>query len=136
MLQKRFEVGPQDVKKGQVIAVRRDTGEKIAVPIKTLIPETKELLKKIGDNLRDRAWKSFREAVHDAKDVDAIKRIMEKRGGIVRVAWCGQEECGKALEEQTGGEILGDEIENKKIAGKCPICSSQAKHTILIARTY
>jgi prolyl-tRNA synthetase len=132
----RLEIGPEDVKKDQVTAVRRDTGEKLTIPRRVLKTKVKELLGTITGDLRERAWKFFREYIHEATDVQAIKRIMDERGGIVRVPWCGEKACGLAFEEQTGGDILGHELEGKPAVGICPICSKRAKLNILLARTY
>lgn len=132
----RLEIGPEDVRKDQVTAVRRDTGEKSVIQRQALKAKVRELLETITGDLRERAWKFFRERIHDASDVGTIKRIMDKRGGIVRIPWCGEEACGLALEEQTGGDILGQELEGKPATGACPICSKRAKLSMLMARTY
>lgn len=132
----RLEIGPEDVKKEQVTAVRRDTGEKQAIARGALRTKVKQLLDEVGGELRERAWKVFREQIHEVADVQAMKRLMDRRGGIVSVGWCGQEACGKALEEQTGGDLLGEEIDGKPAAGVCPICSKRAKFSMLMARTY
>ncbi len=132
----RLEIGPEDVKKDQVTVVKRDTGEKRAIPRGVLMTEVKRMLDEINGDLRERAWKSFRKAMQDASDIEAVKRVMDKRGGIVRVPWCGGEACGKALEDQTGGDLLGEEFDGKASASTCPICSKRAKTSVLIARTY
>ena len=132
----RLEVGPEDVKKDRVTVVRRDTGEKRAIPRGVLRVEVKRMLDEINGALRERAWKSFRQAIQDVSDIKAVKLVMEKRGGIVRVPWCGEEACGKALEDQTGGDLLGEEFGGKPSVGTCPICSKRAKTSVLMARTY
>ena len=132
----RLEVGPEDVKKEQVTAIRRDTGEKQAIPRGVLKTKVKQLLEEITGDLRERAWKLFHESIEEASDTETIKRVMERRGGIARMPWCGEEACGKALKEQTGGDLLGEEFDGRPPAGACPICSKRAKVSVLIARTY
>jgi len=132
----RLEIGPEDVKKDQVTAVRRDTIEKQAIPRRELRVKVQQLLDDINANLRERAWKSFKEMIHEAADVEMIKKTLGKRGGIVRVPWCGQEACGTSLEEQTGADMLGQELEGKPASGICPICSKRAKVYVLMAKTY
>ena len=132
----RLEIGPKDVEKGQVTVVRRDTGERQAVQRGALRTKVKQLLDEIGDDLSERAWNAFRGQIRDVSDLPSMKRLMEKRGGIVRVGWCGQEACGKALEERTGGDLLGEEIDGRPPTGVCPICSKRAKFSMLMARTY
>ncbi|GAH93906.1 unnamed protein product [marine sediment metagenome] len=132
----RLEIGPEDVKKKQVTAVRRDTGEKQAIGREVLKTKVKQLLGEITSDMCKRAWKLFHESVKSASDMGTVKRMMEKRGGIARVPWCGGEACGKAFEEQTGGNLLGEEFDGKAPTGVCPICSKRAKANVLIARTY
>ncbi len=132
----RLEIGPEDVKKDQVTIVRRDTGEKSTVRRRELRGKIKQMLETIMANLRDRAWGHFREMIHEATDIKTIKRTIEKKGGIVRVPWCGQETCGTSLEEQTGADIIGQEFEGKPAPGICPVCSKRAKFSVLVAKTY
>jgi prolyl-tRNA synthetase len=132
----RLEIGPEDVKKEQVVAVRRDTGDKQVIQRQAIRAKVRQLLDEINGDLRAQAWKLFNGAIHEASDVKSIKQIIEKKGGIVRVPWCEQEACGQVLEEQTGLEILGQELEGKRAPGICPICSKRAKSHVLIAKTY
>jgi len=132
----RLEVGPEDIEKNQVTAVRRDTGEKQAIARQALRTNVKQLLDEISGDLRERAWKSFKELIHEADDVKSVKQVIEERGGIVRVPWCGKEACGRTLEDQTGGDILGEEFEGKRAAGICSICSKRASTSVLVAKTY
>jgi prolyl-tRNA synthetase len=131
----RLEIGPKDMKRGEVTVVRRDTGERSTISFKMLIPEVRKILEQMNAEMRDRAWRSFLDNVHELKDLERIKRVIEERGGIVRTPWCGKERCGKELEEKTGGSVLGEELK-KKVEGTCPICSNPAKTSILIAKTY
>jgi len=132
----RLEIGPADIEKNQVIAVRRDTGKKQAIPRQALKTKVKQLLDEISDDLRERAWKSFNELIREASDAKEIKHIIEKKGGIVRVPWCEKEACAKALEEQGGASILGEEFESRQASGVCPICSKRTTTSVLMAKTY
>jgi prolyl-tRNA synthetase len=132
----RLEVGPEDVKKGQVVAIRRDTGEKQVIQRQAIRTKVKQLLDGISGDLRARAWKLFKEMIHEASDVKSIKQIIGKKGGMVLVPWCEQEACGQMLEEQAGVEILGQEFDGKQASSICPICSKRAKSYVLMAKTY
>lgn len=50
----RIEYGPKDLKNKQIVAVRRDTGEKITIKIENAVTELKDLLNKIQKNLFDK----------------------------------------------------------------------------------
>lgn len=47
----RVELGPKDIKSNQLVAVRRDTGEKITMKRETAQKELKNLLETIQENL-------------------------------------------------------------------------------------
>ena len=132
----RLEIGPKDMKRGEVTIVRRDIGERSTISFKVLIPEIRKILEQMNLDMHDRAWKSFLGSMHELKDLGKIKKVMEERGGIVRTPWCGKEACGKELEEKTEGSVLGEELDKKKVDGTCPVCSKPAKTSILIAKTY
>ena len=112
------------------------TPAQLAAAMEIPVAEVEKLLDDMNASLRERAWKSFEEMIQEAADVEAIKKKLEKKGGIVRVPWCGQEACGTSLGERTGADILGQELEGKQASGICPICSKKAKVYVLIAKTY
>lgn len=132
----RLEVGPEDLAKNQVTAVLRDTGERRAVPRSALKSKAKQMLVEISAKLQEGAAKTFREAIKDAGSLDDAKGWLEKKGGIVRLAWCGQESCGKQIEEGTGGEVLGEELGGKPPSNTCPVCSGKSKFSALVAKAY
>jgi bifunctional glutamyl/prolyl-tRNA synthetase len=47
----RVEVGPRDVKQGQIVAVRRDTGEKITIKRATAVQDLQALLVTIHQSM-------------------------------------------------------------------------------------
>ncbi|MFH1822040.1 MAG: proline--tRNA ligase [Methanobacteriota archaeon] len=133
----RIEIGPKDVEKEQVTAVRRDTGEKLAIPRKSIKTKVKSVLDQITGNLRERASKTLRDSVRDVANTGEAKETLKKHGGIVRLPWCGQESCGKGIVEETGGEMLGEEVTSTPpTSTTCPVCSKPAKINALVAKTY
>jgi prolyl-tRNA synthetase len=133
----RVEIGPEDAKKEQVTIVRRDTGERSTTPRKNLVGRTKQILQEIRENLRNEAWRALRNSIRETDKLEDAKRIIEAYGGIIRLPWCGQEDCGKKIEERTGADILGEEFEDTPPSpGTCPICSKQGKVSVLLAKTY
>ncbi|MEM3420832.1 MAG: proline--tRNA ligase [Candidatus Hadarchaeum sp.] len=133
----RIEIGPKDVEREQITAVRRDTGEKLTIARKSLKTQLVQVLEQITNHLRERAKKSFQGFVNSTTDLKSAKELLKKRGGIVRIPWCGQESCGKQIAEKTEGEMLGEEIDSAPTqTAKCPICSRQATVNALLAKTY
>lgn len=50
----RVELGPKDLKNKQLVAVRRDTGDKITIKRENAVAELKALLETIQKNLYDK----------------------------------------------------------------------------------
>ena len=72
------------------------------------------------------------------RSVDSIEEAaeeMSKAGGIITFDWCGDQECGKDIEEKVRVDILGVQ-ESDKENSTCINCDKPSKHLTLIAKTY
>src|SRR2546425_10963123 len=73
----RVEIGPKDIEKSQVIAVRRDTREKTPVSMDALAPRLQGLLNEVQQSLLARA-RAFRdEHTRSVESYEAFKQVME-----------------------------------------------------------
>ncbi|RLI08590.1 proline--tRNA ligase, partial [Candidatus Bathyarchaeota archaeon] len=133
----RVEVGPRDVEKKQATLVRRDTLERIEVPLPELTKAVGELLDKLTEDLRARAWAWMRERVKAVGTVEEARDIIEREGGVVELPWCGEDGCGLKMEEEVDARVLGtpEDVEPRPV-GPCPICGREAKTVLRLARTY
>jgi len=133
----RIEIGPKDIEKKQVIAVRRDTGEKQSITMDYLKAKVKQTLELVTENLKARALKALKESVKDFTDIVAARESLKKHGGILRIPWCGQESCGQEIADKSGGEMLGEEVNSlPDHSSKCPVCTKKANVNALVAKTY
>jgi len=131
----RIEVGPEDLKKNSVTAVRRDTGEHLSIPAQNLVNGVKHVLAEIEKNLKERTWDFFSQRLVVARDLEEGRGLAEK-GNMVKMPWCGEESCGTKIEEPSGGKVLGEEIGTKPEGEKCVVCSREAKCWVLVAKSY
>jgi len=69
----RLEMGPRDVENGQVVLARRDTGEKMAVPVENAAEAVKHLLEEIQQHMFQRALE-FRTA-HSHLHIDTLDEL-------------------------------------------------------------
>lgn len=157
----RLEIGPRDVKAGQVVAVRRDTGEKVKLPSDpaALRSAVKDLLGKIQSNLLQRARRFREENTRTASSLDEMNELMETTRGFILAPWCGRAECEREIKDKTGATIrclplvdgvLGTRAsegaaggsrkfrpaETEASSGKCARCGGQARHLAYFARAY
>ena len=130
----KLELGPRDLENNITVAMRRDEGEKIELPLDdTLTDKVIELLDKTTENLSKSSWDFQTEHVKFAENIDEIAELVES-GNVVQFLWCGDEEVGREIEEKTGYDILG--IQEKVSEGKCIASGQDAKYLTLIAKTY
>ena len=133
-----MEIGPRDIKKKQVILVRRDTNEKIPVNEKKIVDKIKQILDEIQENLIEKADKIFKNSITDVKEFATLQKTLEGKGGFVRTNWCGSVECADSIKEKTsGGSIRGTLFSKKeKVFGKCVYCGKEAREVVYVAKSY
>lgn len=134
----RIEVGPVDVRKKQVVAVRRDTGRKVVLKDRLLVKNLRKMIGEIQTGLIKKADRFFKNNLSEAKNFETLKNILRKRGGIVRTNWCGGRECADYIKAETdGGSIRGTRFDKKeKVFGKCIWCKKEAKVVVYVAKSY
>ncbi len=129
----RLEVGPRDIEKGVVTLARRD-GVKKAVPMDDLISSITREAEELQSALYERAT-AFRDS--KVKDVSGIEEARaQTEVGVARVVWCGSEECGHALEDQVGANMLGEPQYEAFTEAKCAICGKDTAKRTYMARQY
>src|SRR3954463_650187 len=79
----RLELGPRDIEKSQVMIARRDTREKLAMPVEGLPAQLLGLLDQIQEGLFARAVAFRAEHTQRAATYDEFKQVMEGRPGFV-----------------------------------------------------
>jgi len=126
----RLEIGTRDIKKREVTIARRDTMERSTLPQAKMIQGLKRILQKIQKEMYERAEKELKENILTIQSLDEVK------GGIMRMGWCGEEECGHKVEERTGMNILGVPFSDEKFDGKCIVCGKETSTVIYAAKAY
>ena len=132
----RIEVGPRDLENKKVVTFRRDTQEKEIIDYNpdAISENVNEILDDISLNMKDKAWKSFENSIRSVDSIDEAAEEMSKEGGIITFDWCGDQECGKDIEEKVRVDILGVQESDKE--NSCINCDKPSKHLTLIAKTY
>ncbi|WP_372999219.1 proline--tRNA ligase [Lutispora sp.] len=132
----RLEIGPKDIEKGQVTAVRRDTLEKFTLPMEGLTEKIQEILDDIHQTMFNNALKNREEKTYTTTDYEEIKKIMKETPGFVKTMWCGSRECEDKLKEETAATIRCLPFEQEHLGDTCPFCGKKAEHMIYIAKAY
>lgn len=132
----RVEFGPRDMKEGQAVLVRRDTGAKRVVKRPSLPAEVGAELDDIQSSLFRRASESLAANTRDASTLDGLKKVLSEKGGMVRVRWCGDPACESKMKEAAGGKILNVPLDQKPADGRCLACGRPAPTFALYGRSY
>ncbi len=132
----RIEIGPKDLDRGQVVLVRRDSGEKFFVPreeLPTLLPG---LLDQIQDDMLKKALE-FREAnTRSGSDYEEFKQIMEEKRGFYMASWCGDAACEEKVKDDTKATIRCILFDQQPADENCLVCDKKAKEVVYFARAY
>ena len=132
----RIEIGPRDLRAGQAVLVRRDTGTKKSVKLVDLEGEVGAELDDIQRSLLQKAKERLAENTHDAASLEELEKTLKEKGGIVRVLWCGKDACERNLRERTGGKIVNFAGEQEKPEGACVSCGERAYALVNFAKSY
>jgi len=133
----RLELGPRDIENDQVVMVRRDTGEKIIIPIKDAASKAKKILKEIQIFLQKKADNLLANSISYPKTYQELIEIQSTKRGFSRANWCGDIACADKVKNDTGADIRGTREDIKeKPDGKCLICGTEAKSVVYISSAY
>lgn len=132
----RIEVGPRDIEKGEVVAVRRDNLEKTTLPMAGLADTLKTLLDDVHNGMYQKAL-AFREA--KTVDTETFEELNAGvQNGFVRANWCGCRECEDEIKQKTGATTRCMPLEGSEVEGGavCIHCGKPAKTRIYFAKAY
>ncbi|MEA3378644.1 MAG: His/Gly/Thr/Pro-type tRNA ligase C-terminal domain-containing protein, partial [Nanoarchaeota archaeon] len=133
----RIEIGPKDIKKEQVVVVRRDTRKKEFIKIKDLKKKIRGLLEDIHKNLYKKAKDHLKENIIEVDSwKDFLKGIKNKK--IVVAPFCNDPKCLDYIKFETGGakslNILLKQVLKKN--QKCIKCGKKAKVLCRFGKSY
>jgi prolyl-tRNA synthetase len=133
----RLEVGPRDLEQGVVLAVRRDTGEKNAIPLADLVQQVPLLLQDIQDNLFQQAADFLKKNTHRVHSYQEFKDVIEEKKGFVLGFWCGAADCEEKIKDETKATIRCMPLEMApKETGPCLYCGNKDSKIVYFARAY
>lgn len=132
----RLEIGPRDLKAGQAILVRRDTGVKEPVPLAQLKERVAAALADIQASLLARARQRMDEKTTKVASYEEFKETVEARRGFVVAGWCDDAACEAKVKEETGATIRCLPLDQPEDPGSCLVCGRKAKYQAYFARAY
>ncbi len=131
----RLELGPRDLAAGQVFSARRDTREKLALPLADLATAVRAKLDEIQSSLYQRALAFREERTFRVDSYDEFKEALDG-GGFFRAPWCGNEACELQIKADTKATIRCLEMDVPEERGACMRCGEPSTQRVPFARSY
>ncbi|MBZ9606427.1 proline--tRNA ligase [Clostridium estertheticum] len=132
----RLEVGPKDIENNQVVLVRRDSREKIIVPMSELETKVPEILKDIQKSLFEKAKNAQDTRTFNASTVEELKELLDETLGFVSAPWCGELACEEKVKEVAGASSRCMPFNMPEEKGVCLCCGKPSKATVIWGRAY
>jgi prolyl-tRNA synthetase len=101
----RLELGPKDIEKSQCVLVRRDTREKLFVPLEGLGVRVSGLLETIQSELLERARRFVSESTTRVSSYDEFKEVMADKRGFILAGWNGDAAVEAQIKAETKATI-------------------------------
>ena len=132
----RVEIGPKDIEKGQAVAVRRDTREKIEVPLAELAVQIPQIMDNMQDDMYQKALAHRDSHTYDALDYEEFKDTIANKPGFVRAMWCGDQACELKIKEDTTATSRCMPFEQHQLSDVCVCCGRPAKTMVYWGKAY
>ena len=131
----RMEIGKRDLENNEITLVRRDTLEKIKVPVQDVADALEALFVDIQNNLYDRALKRRDSMIYEANSWDEFKELATSKPGFIKANWCGDEACENKIKDEFSmkSRCL---IDDEEIHTDCVVCGKKAKYRLYFGRQY
>lgn len=132
----RVEVGPRDVAADQCVLVRRDTREKLTVPLANLANVVGELLPAIQADLFAAAKRMLDEHTAAVDSYDELAARAAANAGWSLAHWCGNVACEATVKAETKATIRCIPLAQASENGRCIVCGRGSERRVVFARAY
>ena len=132
----RLAIGARDLDAGMVEVVRRDTKEKMSLPLADIVASVDQLLTDIQTNIYERA-KRFR-ATHTTRvdSYDEFKRMLDEEPGFLLAHYDGTSETEERIKEETKATVRCLPLNEAAEAGICMVTGQPSPRRAYFARAY
>jgi prolyl-tRNA synthetase len=132
----RLEVGPRDLENNQCVVVRRDTGEKMTLPLDGIETTIQKLLDEIHGAMYAKAQQSLASRIYDADSWTSFVDQVRERPGFIRAMWCGDEACEQKIKDETGATSRCMPFVDVQHEGTCIACGRAADKLVVWGKAY
>ncbi len=132
----RLAIGQRDMENGTFEVVRRDTFEKVTVPMDEVLSKIEFLMEDIQKNIYQKAFKYREEHTTSVDSYDEFKTVLENKGGFVSAHWDGTSKTEDRIKEETKATVRCIPIDVVEELGNCMVTGKPSARRVLFARAY
>jgi prolyl-tRNA synthetase len=132
----RLAIGARDLDAGTVEAARRDTKQKLQLPLADVVDSVDKLLNDIQFTIYERA-KAY-QATHTTRveTYDEFKEVLDGKGGFVVAHYDGTSETEELIKEQTKATVRCLPLNEADEDGVCIVTGKPSQRRAWFARAY
>ena len=116
--------------------VLRHSHEKIVVRLEDVADVIPTLMKRIHEEMYQKAVKHVSESTRVATDYETLKQIIATKNGYVKMMWCEDVACENKIKEDTTATMRCLPFEQEQLHEKCCVCGRPAKVMVYVAKAY
>ncbi|MBJ6109120.1 proline--tRNA ligase [Hymenobacter sp. BT523] len=132
----RLAIGARDLDAGTVEVARRDTKEKMSLPLADIVASVDQLLTDIQSNIYNKALK-FRETHTTRVDsYDEFKRMLDEEPGFLLAHYDGTSETEERIKEETKATVRCLALAEPDEDGVCMVTGKPSVRRAYFARAY
>lgn len=134
----RLSLGMRDLNAGTAEIARRDTKEKLSIPLSGLANRVSALLDQIQQSLFSKALAFRDENTTVCDDYLEFQRILDEKGGFILAHWDGKVETEQRIKDETKATIRCIPLSREAGAeeGNCILTGQPSEGRVVFARAY
>ncbi|HBS87694.1 MAG: proline--tRNA ligase [Bacteroidetes bacterium GWF2_38_335] len=131
----RLALGQRDIENNTIEVARRDTLEKVTVPINDVVNYIATLLDEIQENIYKKAFDFRQKNTIEVNTWDQFLEAIEK-GGFIAAHWDGTTETEEKIKELTKATIRCIPLDSGFEKGNCVYSGKSSDQRVIFARAY
>jgi prolyl-tRNA synthetase len=132
----RIAIGLRDIENNSVEVARRDTREKINLPLDGLVESITQLLEEVQAAMFRKAKNYRDEHITKVDSWEEFEKVLDDKAGFISAHWDGTPETEEEIKNKTKATIRCIPLDNVQEEGTCVLTGKPSKQRVLFARAY
>jgi len=132
----RLAIGARDLDAGTVEVARRDTKEKMTLPLADIVASVDQLLTDIQANIYQKAHAFRTQHTTRVNSYDEFKQVLDGKGGFVLAHYDGTSETEERIKDETKATVRCLALNEPDEEGVCMVTGQPSPRRAYFARAY